>query len=331
MKPAFTLLIALLLGLGKPSENGVRSLGAEVVLPVTVATPIQQIKDIRISRLRNSDELTLRLVGPDGSIVVDGPQKLTRAAVTLEVKEAMQGVYRLHSAGRDIWVETSLPQAVVWTGEQGKNLHNFNDPVIDEATGKPRDRAYTEKHGALVFHANVPRRWWFWVPAEATAFTAEAMRDPWCMSQREDWGFFIISPRGQRVRALWGQPDQRSHASGEYLQRQRVQVEVEPAAGADFGPASQGRFRRAGAAPRLADPAPAAAGGLVAQRAPRLAAPARPGGASRRRRRRAGLCGPLADRDDLHGFDPARLRTGARRRGGRTHRLHEGACPGTEA
>ena len=88
----------------------------------------------------NPNELTLRLVGPDGGIVVDGPQKLIRSAVTLDVKEAVKGVYRLHSANKEIWVETSLPQAVVWTGDQGANFHNFNDPITDEKTGKPRER-----------------------------------------------------------------------------------------------------------------------------------------------------------------------------------------------
>jgi len=193
---------------------------------------------VRVMRWANRDwnpgELTLRLVSPDGSIVADGPQKLTRAAVTIEVKEAVEGVYRLHSAGREIWVGTSLPQAVAWTGHQGTDLLNMNDPVTGAVSGKPRRREYHERRGPLVFHANVPRRWWFWVPPEVTSFTAEALRDQWTMSQREDWGFFIISPRGQRVRALWGQPENRSHASGEYHRRQRVEVEVEPGAGGRF-------------------------------------------------------------------------------------------------
>ena len=182
----------------------------------------------------NPNELTLRLVGPDGGIVVDGPQKLIRSAVTLDGKEAVKGVYRLHSAGREIWVETSLPQAVVWTGDQGANFHNFNDPITDEKTGKPREREYYEKHGPVCFQCAVPRRWWFWVPRDVTSFTAEALRDGWSTSQREDWGIFIISPRGQRVRALWGQPEQFSNASGKSHQSQSVKVEVEPGAAGRF-------------------------------------------------------------------------------------------------
>ncbi len=182
----------------------------------------------------NRDELTLRLTGPKGQVIVDGPQKVTKSAVTLKVKDAAKGVYKLHTKMQKVWFESSLPHAVVWTGDQGTNLHNFNDPITDKETGKKRKRHYYERHGPLVFQAVVPRRWWFWVPKDVTKFTAEALRDQWSMSQREDWGFFIISPRGQRIRALWGQPKHHSHASGKYHQRQRVEVEVEPGAAGRF-------------------------------------------------------------------------------------------------
>ncbi len=182
----------------------------------------------------NPGQITVRLIGPDGQIVLDGPQKLEKAAVTLEVKEAAKGVYRLHTEGASVWFESSLPQAVAYTGEPGHSLLARGDSVTDEQTGKSRPRAYYENRGPVIFQTVVPRRWWFWVPEDVTTFTAEAMRDGMAMSQREDWGFFIISPRGQRIRALWGQPPQRSHASGEYTQRQRVEVEVEPGAGGRF-------------------------------------------------------------------------------------------------
>ena len=163
----------------------------------------------------NPSEIEVRLTGPDGKALFDGPRSLTNSAVTLTVDKAQRGVYRLDTQKLNVWIESSLPQAVVWTGEQGTKL-------LD------RER------GPLNFHANVPRRWWFWVPPDATSFTAEALLDQWCASQREDWGFFIISPRGQRVRALWGQPPHRSHASGKFHQRQRVEVEVEPGAAGRF-------------------------------------------------------------------------------------------------
>lgn len=187
----------------------------------------------------NPKELTVRLTGPDGSVVIEGSRKIVDSKVTLEVTEAAKGAYNLHTVGSNgswvnVWFESSLPQAVVWTGDPGTNLRNAEDPIKDAATGRQRDRLYYEKHGPLVFQATVPRRWWFWVPAEVTEFSCEALRDPWHMSQREDWGFFVISPRGQRIRALWGQPMNRSHASHEYLQRQKVEVEVEPGASGRF-------------------------------------------------------------------------------------------------
>jgi hypothetical protein len=187
----------------------------------------------------NPAQLTVRLTGPDGSIVIEGSREIVDSTVTLEVNEAAKGVYKLHSVGStgswpNVWFESSLPHAVVWTGDPGTNLRNAEDPIADPDTGRLRDRLYYEKHGPVVFQATVPRRWWFWVPADITEFSCEALRDPWHMSQREDWGFFIISPRGQRIQALWGQPENRSHASGGYLQRQRVRVEVEPGAGGRF-------------------------------------------------------------------------------------------------
>ncbi|HEY5550530.1 MAG TPA: hypothetical protein VIK52_01475, partial [Opitutaceae bacterium] len=187
----------------------------------------------------NPAELTVRLTGPDGGIVMEGSRKIVDSMVTLEVNEAAKGVYKLHTIGSNgswanVWFESSLPQAVVWTGDPGTNLRNAEDTIADAKTRQQRDRLYYEKHGPLAFQATVPRRWWFWVPADVTEFTCEALRDPWHMAQREDWGFFIISPRGQRIRALWGQPQNRSHASREYLQRQKVEVEVEPGAGGRF-------------------------------------------------------------------------------------------------
>ncbi len=168
----------------------------------------------------NRDDINLRLTGPDGKVVDDGPRKLKDYTVTVEVKEAAKGVYRLYTDRFSVWYESSLPQAVIRAGDPGENVYG----------GGP----YYDRRGPAFWHAFAPRRWWFWVPAEVTTFTAEAMRDPNGMSQREDWGFFIISPRGQRIRALWGQPPNRSHASGEYKQVQRTEVEVEPGAGGRF-------------------------------------------------------------------------------------------------
>ena len=156
----------------------------------------------------NPDQLLCRLTGPDGRVMIDETQKVVNAAVTLEVKDAPKGVYTLRTASAPsggmvtTWLESSLPQAVVATGEQGVEVYRDVRPITDAKTGQPRDRAWYERDSPADFQCSVPRRRWFWVPADVTKFTAAAIRDN-AISQREDWGFFIITPRGQRIRALW--------------------------------------------------------------------------------------------------------------------------------
>ncbi len=171
----------------------------------------------------NKDETRpLRLVGPDGKVIVEGAQPLTDAEWTCEVTDAAKGVYELACQG-NVWVSSSLEQSVAWTGEPGVHIRDYKH--------KPK-RPYYEKRGQLVFQASVPRRWWFYVPRGVTKFTCRAMRADTCMSQREDWGFFVVTPRGQRIRALWGQPP---HTPGkEYHQIMTSEVEVEPGAGGRF-------------------------------------------------------------------------------------------------
>ncbi|NQT92984.1 MAG: hypothetical protein HQ559_09495 [Lentisphaerae bacterium] len=150
------------------------------------------------------------LTGPDGKVLLSGEHKLDRAESTLDIPAGPKGVYLLET-DKNVWISCTLNQSVVWTGEPGKHM-------IDGRR--------------VVFQASVPRRWWFWVPAGVTEFTCSAQRADRYMSQREDWGFFIISPRGQRIRALWGQP---AHTPpSEYRQEQSVRVEVEPGAAGRF-------------------------------------------------------------------------------------------------
>jgi hypothetical protein len=176
------------------------------------------------------ENLTLQLTDPKGAILADGGHALTNSAVDLHVPAGSPGVFQLHTKD-NVWVESSLHQSVVWTGEPGIHLKD-EESVPDPAGGKPRKREYYEKRGQLVFQASVPRRWWFWVPADTTTFRCTAMRADRCMSQREDWGFFVISPRGQRIRALWGQPPHTSRT--DYRQNQSTTVEVEPGAAGRF-------------------------------------------------------------------------------------------------
>ncbi|MCZ7644596.1 MAG: hypothetical protein M5U26_04810 [Planctomycetota bacterium] len=176
------------------------------------------------------DHLELRLCGPDGAPIVDGKQPLADSAVVLEAPAGQPGVYRLHTTD-NVWIESSLERSVVWTGVPGTHLMD-DEPIDDPATGKKRKPFFYEKKCPAVFQASVPRRWWFWVPPETRTFSCRAMRADRCMSQREDWGYFIVSPRGQRIRALWGQPP---HTAGKaYRQEQAVEVEVEPGAGGRF-------------------------------------------------------------------------------------------------
>jgi hypothetical protein len=158
--------------------------------------------------------MKLRLVGPDGKAVHDGEFKLENAAVTLDVPRGAKGTYLLEpleGSGRNVWVSSSLDQSVVWTGDPG---------------------GHAIEGRRVVFQASVPRRWWFWVPKETTKFVCKAQRADRYMSQREDWGFFIVSPRGQRMRALWGQPPKTPW--NDYRRDQQVEVEVEPGSSGRF-------------------------------------------------------------------------------------------------
>lgn len=158
----------------------------------------------------NKQSHSLRLTAPDGQVIHDGELPLDNAVLTLEVKEGQKGVYLLEPKGH-IWISSTLARSVLWTGKTGGHL-------VD-------DRRAT-------FQAVVPRRWWFYVPQDVTEFTALAQRADRYMSQREKWGFFVVSPRGQRTNALWGQPPR---SPGQpYQQEQMAKVEVEPGSGGRF-------------------------------------------------------------------------------------------------
>lgn len=176
------------------------------------------------------EKIKLRLVGPDDEVILSGERECKDSQVALNVESGGAGVYRLHTTD-NVWIWSSLGRSVVWTGVPGMHIMDDREPIPVE-DGKPRRRRFYEKRGHLVFQAAVPRRWWFWVPPDVTQFTCRAMRADRCMSQREDRGYFIITPRGQRIRALWGQPP---HAGGkDYRREQMVTVPVEPGAAGRF-------------------------------------------------------------------------------------------------
>lgn len=176
------------------------------------------------------DKLTFRLVDPVGEEIWEGEKPLDGGLLTFEAPKGKPGVYRLNTVG-SVAVWCSLDESVVWTGQPHRHIAD-DEPVLDRETGKRRKREYWEKRGHLVFQASVPRRWWFWVPADVTEFKCHAMRADRHMSQREDWGYFIISPRGQRTKAMWGQPPLRTDKG--YRGDMTVTVPVEPGAAGRF-------------------------------------------------------------------------------------------------
>ena len=149
------------------------------------------------------------LTGPAGKAVVDGSREVRDGECVVNVPAGAKGVYRLQVDGV-LWVSSSLDESVLWTGDPSKR-HNFRERF------------------APAFQMVVPRHWWFWVPEGVTRFTCKVQRSSEYMSQREDWGIFVITPRGQRIRALWGQPPRDSPA--DYLQDMIAEVEVEPGRG----------------------------------------------------------------------------------------------------
>lgn len=142
----------------------------------------------------NPKQVAVRLTAPDGTVAVDGKHDLDGDDLRLPVPAGAKGVYVLEVnlpvthpvSGPDFWVESSLDRAVVWTGN-------------------PTGHAVLDRW--LIVQCSVPRRWWFWVPPGTKSFTCSAQWIHNYQSQREDWGITVFSPRGQRVRTLWGDLD----------------------------------------------------------------------------------------------------------------------------
>ena len=160
----------------------------------------------------NAPKVKILLTGPDGKAIVSGEREVPDAECTVSVNAGLKGVYRLEPEGQPFWVSSTLDEAVLWTGDP-HGEHVFRDRL------------------APVFQASVPRHWWFWVPDGTTNFTCKAQRSSEYMSQREDWGIFIITPRGQRIRALWGQPPHTPPADTGRTWCCRSKSSPEPAAG----------------------------------------------------------------------------------------------------
>ncbi len=177
--------------------------------------PTGQAFTVTLRRMRwghgtwNKSQYKVKITDPNGKVLTNGKHKLTNGSWTYKAASGPKGVYTVEPSGGG-YLESSLDHSVVWTG----------DPDAHAIDGR-----------RVVFGPTVPRRWWFWVPEDVNEFTVKAQRAGRYMSQREDWAFFIYSPRGQRIRALVGQPPYRS---GPYQQDQEVTVPVEPGTAGRF-------------------------------------------------------------------------------------------------
>lgn len=171
----------------------------------------------------NAAQVALRLTAPDGSLVADGRLPVADDAVRVAVPKGQKGVYQLEVnlpathpvGGPDFWVESSLDRCVV-------------------GTGKPAGHAVLDRW--LIVQCSVPRRWWFWVPPGTKSFTCSSQWINSYQSQREDWGITVFSPRGQRVRTLWGDLDydRGRPFTTDAARTMSVTVNVEPGAAGHF-------------------------------------------------------------------------------------------------
>lgn len=139
----------------------------------------------------NAGDYAIRVEAPDGTAAAEGAIPSGKASAVLAVPAGARGVYRLlvRGSGYDLtWVECSLDQMVVERGDW-----------------EPRDPADQDAwaHRTFNLHAMAPRRWYFFVPRDTGRFEVKHTVFPF-QSHREDYGLFVMSPRGQRMAALFG-------------------------------------------------------------------------------------------------------------------------------
>jgi hypothetical protein len=183
----------------------------------------------------NRPEVNLRLAGLDGTVIVEGQVAVEGDSRTFDVPAGKKGVYTFEMnvpvrhpvAGPDFWIESSLDRSVVWTGDP-------NPTPLWKHGDQPQTHAIMGRW--LITQCSVPRRWWFWVPPGTRSFTCRTQWIQNYQSQREDWGITVFSPRGQRVRTLWGDLDMdrgRPFDTGDSRTATAV-VNVEPGAAGRF-------------------------------------------------------------------------------------------------
>ncbi len=131
---------------------------------------------------------TVTVTAPDGETSWSATLPHDREHETLAVPAGAPGVYTvaIKMGGYGLsWVECSLPGLVAHCGDLG--------PLVEGTPG----------YRPLLLHAMAPRRWTFYVPEGVDSFEVQQVIGTW-QSHREDYGIVVLSPRGQRMAALYG-------------------------------------------------------------------------------------------------------------------------------
>ena len=126
---------------------------------------------------------SIKVQTPDGCTMAAGSVGVGEASTTVTVPGGVRGVYAIEmvTTGYSLtWVETSLSGMV--------------------AQAEPFDEVGSH---AFQLHAMVPRRWYFYVPPGTKTFYVRHVIQL-SQSHREDFGLFVMNPRGQRVEAVFG-------------------------------------------------------------------------------------------------------------------------------
>ena len=131
----------------------------------------------------NRGDYAIRILGPDRNVRAEGSVPSGKGSVTLQIPAGARGVHEIEvkTSGYSLtWVETSLTKLV--------------------AAGEPFETAGKRP---FQLHVVAPRRWYFYVPKGVRSFQIRHEIQTG-QTHREDFGFFVVSPRGQRVEAVFG-------------------------------------------------------------------------------------------------------------------------------
>ena len=134
----------------------------------------------------NEGAYRITVLDPADKAVAAGTIPSGKSKAVLNVPKGAAGVYRIRYSGAGYslsWIECSLDQMVA-------------------AAGDWEMKAGYAKTFAL--HAMTPRRWYFHVPPDVKEFKIKTTGGIAFTSTREDWGYFVMNPRGQRVNAVFG-------------------------------------------------------------------------------------------------------------------------------